>query len=163
MEWRTKNANFNILIKKLLHDKDSEKRAGSARQLGFLRDTRSVNLLCRALETEINPTVVNRIIEALGRIGDGRATLSVLEKFKVEIKKSENESDKLRIIFIIESLTRIKDKRALELISHYLNSPDDKLLQLAQNAFDIIEPTWRDILKRNQKERSIQEIFKVSM
>ena len=163
MEWRTKNANYNILIKKLLHDKDSEKRAGSARQLGFLRDTRSVNLLCRALETEINPTVVNRIIEALGRIGDGRATFSVLEKFKVEIKKSENESDKLRIIFIIESLIRIKDKRALEFISNYLNSPDDNLLQLAQNAFDIIEPTWRDILKRNQKERSIQEIFKVSM
>jgi len=163
MNWQDKNTNFSNLIKQMLNNKDSEKRAGSARQLGFLRDARSVNLLCRALETEINPTVVNRIIEALGRIGDGRATLSVLEKFKVEIKKSENESDKLRIIFIIESLTRIKDKRALELISNYLNSPDDKLLQLAQNAFDIIEPTWRDILKRNQKERSIQEIFKVSM
>ena len=163
MNWQAKNINFNNLIKQMLHDKDSEKRAESSRQLGFLRDARSVNLLCRALKTEINPTVVNRIIEALGRIGDGRATLSVLEKFKVEIKKSESESDKLRIIFIIESLTRLKDKRALEFISHYLNSPDDKLLQLAQNAFDIIEPTWRDIVKRNQKERSIQEIFKVSM
>ncbi len=147
----------------MLHDKDFEKRAESARQLGFLRDAKSVNLLCRALKTETNSTVVNRIIETLGRIGDGRATLSILEKFKVEIKKSESESDKLRIIFIIESLTRLKDKRALEFISHYLNSPDDKLLQLAQNAFDIIEPTWRDIVKRNQKERSIQEIFKVSM
>ena len=162
MEWRTKNANFSILIKGLLHDKDSEKRAEFARQLGFLRDTRSVNLMCRALKTETNPVVVNRIIEALGRIGDGRATLNILEKLEIEIKKSESDSNKLRIIFIIESLTRIKDKRALEFISHYLDSTDNKLFKLAQNAFDIIQPNWREIVKRNQKERTMQDIFKVS-
>ncbi|MBY9009752.1 MAG: HEAT repeat domain-containing protein [Candidatus Lokiarchaeota archaeon] len=162
MEWRTKNNNFNDLIKLMLHDKDSEKRAESARQLGFLRDARSVNLLCCALKTEINPIVVNRIIEALGQIGDGRATLSILEKFKAEIQKSEIESDKLRIIYIIESLTRIEDKRALEFISHYLVSPDDMLFKLAQNAFDIIQPNWREIVRKNRKERSIQDIFKVS-
>jgi len=162
MAWQAKNTNFNNLIKQMLHDKDSEKRTESARQLGFLRDARSVNLLCRALKTETNPTVVNRIIEALGRIGDGKATLVILEKFEIEMKKSENDSDKLRIIFIIESLTRIKDKRALELISYYLDSSDDKLFKLAQNAFDIIQPDWREILKRNQKERTTQDIFKVS-
>ena len=162
MAWQAKNVNFNNLIKQMLHDKDPEKRAESARQLGFLRDARSVNLLCRAIKTETNPTVVNRIIEALGRIGDGRATLDILDKFKVEIKKSENESDKLRIIFIIESLTRIKDKRGFEFISHYLDSPDDKIFKLAQNAFDIIQPNWREIVKRNQKERTMQDIFKVS-
>jgi len=162
MAWQAKNINFNNLIKQMLHDKDSEKRAKSARQVGFLRDGRSVNLLCRALKTETNPNVVNRIIEALGRIGDGRATLGILEKFEIEMKKSENDSDKLRIIFIIESLTRIKDKRALEFISHYLDSPDNKIFSLAQNAFDIIQPNWREIVKRNQKERTMQEIFKVS-
>ena len=162
MEWRAKNTDFNILIKNLFHDSDFEKRAGSARQLGFLQDARSVNLLCRALKTESNPTVINRIIEALGRIGDGRATLSILEKLEIEIKKSENDVDRLRIIYIIESLTRIKDKRALELISYYLDSSDDRLLQLAQNAFDIIQPNWREIVKRNRKERSMKEIFKVS-
>jgi len=162
MAWQAKNINFNNLIKNLLHDRDSEKRAESARQIGFLRDARSVNLLCRALKTEKNPTVVNRIIEALGRIGDGRATLSILEKFEIETKKSENDSDKLRIIFIIESLTRIKDKRALELISYYLNSSDDKLFRLARNAFDTIQPNWREIVKKNRKERSMNEIFKVS-
>ncbi|TES93634.1 MAG: HEAT repeat domain-containing protein [Promethearchaeota archaeon] len=162
MAWQAKNINFNNLIKQMLHDKDSEKRAESARQVGFLRDGRSVNLLCRALKTETNPNVVNRIIEALGRIGDGRATLGILEKFEIEMKKSENDSDKLRIIFIIESLTRIKDKRALEFISHYLDSPDNKLFKLAQNAFDNIQPNWREIVKRNQKERTMQEIFKVS-
>ena len=162
MAWQVKNINFNNLIKQMLHDKDSEKRAESARQLGFFRDARSVNLLCRALKTEINPNVVNRIIEALGRIGDGRATLKILEIFEIELKKSENDSDKLRIIFIIESLTRIKDKRALEFISHYLDSSDDKLFKLAQSAFDIIQPNWREIVKKNQKERSLQDIFKVS-
>lgn len=162
MAWQAKNTNFNNLIKQMLHDKDSEKRSESARQLGFLRDARSVNLLCRALKTETNPTVVNRIIEALGRIGDGKATLVILEKFEIEMKKSENDSDKLRIIFIIESLTRIKDKRALELVNYYLDSSDDKLFKLAQNAFDIIQPNWREIVKKNRKERSLQDIFKVS-
>jgi len=162
MAWQAKNINFNNLIKQMLHDRDSEKRAESVRQIGFLKDGRSVNLLCRALKTETNPNVVNRIIEALGRIGDGRATLSILEKFEIETKKSENDSDKLRIIFIIESLTRIKDKRALEFISFYLDSSDDKLLNLAQNAFDMIQPNWREIVKRNRKERTMQEIFKVS-
>ncbi|MHA1239873.1 MAG: HEAT repeat domain-containing protein [Promethearchaeota archaeon] len=162
MAWQAKNINFNNLIKQMLHDKDSEKRAESVRQIGFLSDGRSVNLLCRALKTESNPNVVNRIIEALGRIGDGRATLNILEKLEIEIKKSESDSNKLRIIFIIESLTRIKDKRALEFISHYLDSPDDMLFKLAQNAFNIIQPNWREIVKRNQKERTMQDIFKVS-
>ena len=162
MAWQAKNINFNNLIKQMLHDRDSEKRAESVRQIGFLRDGRSVNLLCRALKTETNPNVVNRIIEALGRIGDGRATLNILEKLEIEIKKSESDSNKLRIIFIIESLIRIKDKRALEFISHYLDSPDDKLFKLAQNAFDIIQPNWREIVKRNQRERTMQDIFKVS-
>jgi len=162
MAWQAKNINFNNLIKQMLHDKDSEKRAESVRQIGFLSDGRSVNLLCRALKTERNPIVINRIIEALGRIGDGRATLGILEKFEIEMKKSESESDKLRIIFILESLTRIKDKRALEFISHYLDSTDNKLFKLAQNAFDIIQPNWREIVKRNQKERTMQDIFKVS-
>ncbi len=162
MAWQAKNINFNNLIKQMLHDEDSEKRAESARQVGFLRDGRSVNLLCRALKTETNPNVVNRIIEALGRIGDGRATLGILEKFEIEIKKSEDDSDKLRIIFILESLTRIKDKRALEFISHYLDSIDNKLFKLAQKAFDIIQPNWREIVKRNQQERTMQDIFKVS-
>jgi HEAT repeat protein len=162
MAWQAKNINFNNLIKQMLHDKDSEKRAESVRQIGFLKDGRSVNLLCRALKTETNPNVVNRIIEALGRIGDGRATLGILEKFEIEINKSESESDKLRVIFIIESLTRIKDKRALEFISHYLDSPDNMLFKLAQNAFDIIQPNWQEIVKRNQKERTMQDIFKVS-
>jgi len=163
MNWQAKNTHFNELIRQLLHDKDSDKRAEAARQLGFLQDGRAVNLLCRSLKTEIDPIVVNRIIEALGRIADGRATLSIIEKLKQEIKKPEIELNKLRVIFIIESLTTIKDKRALESISYFLNSSDDKLLKLAENAFDKIKPNWRQIIEKERRERSIQDIFKVSL
>jgi HEAT repeat protein len=162
MDWRVNSTNFNLLIRQMLHDKDSDKRAEAARQLGFLQDGRAVNLLCRSLKTEIDPIVVNRAIEALGRIADGRATLSVIEKLEEEIKKPELEIDKLRVIFIIETLTRIKDKRALESISYFLNSSDEELLQLAETAFDIIRPNWRQIIEKERKERSIQDIFKVS-
>lgn len=163
MSWQAKNVNFNQLIKQVFHDKESDKRAEAARQLGFLQDGRSVNLLCRALNSEDDPVVINRIIEALGRIEDGRATLRIIEKLEEEIKKPEIELDKLRVIFIIESLTRIKDKRALESISYFLNSSDDKLLQLAENAFDLIRPDWRQIIEKERKEKSIQDIFKISL
>jgi HEAT repeat protein len=163
MSWQAKNVNFNQLIKQVFHDKESDKRAEAARQLGFLQDGRSVNLLCRALKSEDDPVVINRIIEALGRIEDGRATLRIIEKLDAEIKKPEIELDKLRVIFIIESLTRIKDKRALESISYFLNSSDDKLLQLAENAFDLIRPDWRQIIEKERKEKSIQDIFKISL
>ena len=163
MNWQAKNANFNLLLKQIFHDKESDKRAEAARQLGFLRDGRAVNLLCRALKSEDNPIVINRIIEALGRIEDGRATLRIIEKLEEEIKKPKIEINKLRVIFIIESLTKIKDRRALESISYFLNSPDEKLLQLAENAFDAIKPNWRQIIEKERKQKSIQDIFKTSL
>ena len=163
MDWHKKNAHFNALIKQLFHDRDHQKRAEAARQLGFLRDGRAVNLLCRALKHEYDPMVVNRIIEALGQIGDGRATLGIIEKLKEELDKPEIEKNKLKIIFIIESLIKIKDKRALVFIGYFLNSTDDKLKNLAQKAFDEIEPKWRHILEKERQEKSIQDIFRVNL
>jgi len=166
MDWNAKNANFNNLIKQLFHEKDAEKRAEAARQLGFLKDGRAVNLLCRALNIEDEAMVVNRIIEALGYIGDGRATLRIIEKLKEEIEKNEKpemEWDKLQVVFIIESFAKIKDKRALEYLGHFLKSSDDNLRQLTENAFDAIEPDWRRIVKKARRERSIPDIFKVNM
>ena len=163
MDWHKKNAHFNALIKQLFHDRDHQKRAEAARQLGFLRDGRAVNLLCRALKNEYDSMVVNRIIEALGQIGDGRATLGIIEKLKEELDKPEIEKNKLKIIFIIESFMKIKDKRALVFIGHFLNSTDDKLKILAQKAFDEIEPNWRHILEKERQEKSIQDIFRVNL
>lgn len=159
MNWHEKNAEFNTFIKNLFHDVDWQKRAEAARQLGLLKDGRATNLLCRALRSEKDHLVVNRIIEALGRIGDGRATLRIIEKLKEEQDKLR--ADKYRIIYIIECLINIKDKRALEFLGPFLDSSDEELKKLAQLAFDTIEPNWKEIIKR-ERNKSIQEIFKIS-
>jgi HEAT repeat protein len=161
MNWHEQNANFNALIRQIFHEKDKEKRAEAAIQLGFLKDARSVNLLCRALKSERDSIVANRIIEAMGRIGDGRSTLIILEKLKEELQNSD--PDKMKLVYIIESLMRIKDKRALPYIGFFLNSEDAELKNLSERAFDAIEPNWREIVKKERRERSIQDIFRISL
>lgn len=157
MNWQEINAKFNSLIKQLFHDEEWQNRAEAARELGLLEEGRAVNLLCRALKSEKDYMVINRIIEALGRIGDGKATLKIIDKLEEEQKKGE--IDKYRIIYILESLIKIKDKRALGYIGAYLKFPDEELQGIAQRAFDIIEPNWREILTREHK-KSFKEIFK---
>ena len=159
MDWHERNAEFNALIRQLFHDEDWQKRADAARQLGILKDGRAINLLCRALRNEKDHIVSNKIIEALGRIGDGRATLRIIDKLKEE--KGKIEPDKYRIIYILESLTRIKDKRALSYIGSFLDSSDNEVKELAQKAFNTIEPNWREIVKK-ERSKSIQDIFKIS-
>ena len=158
MNWHELNVKYNALIKQLFHDKDWQKRAEAARELGIMEEGRAVNLLCRALRSEKDHIVINRIIEALGKIRDGRATLRIVEKLLEELDKSEN--DKFRIIYILEALKRIKDKRALEYIGIFLKSSDEKLKTLTQEIFDIIEPDWRNIIEKERKEKTIQEIFR---
>ena len=157
MNWHEKNAEFNALIKQLFHDDEWQKRAEAARQLGLLKDGRATNLMCRALRSEKDHIVLNKIIEALGRNGDGRATLRIVEKLIEEQEK--DEIDKFRIIFIIESLINIKDKRALSYLGPLLNSSDEDIRNLALKAFDLIEPNWKEIVKR-ERNKSIQDIFK---
>lgn len=166
MDWNHRNANFNALIKELFHGKGWRSRADAALELGLLKDARAVNLLCRALESERDPGVINNIIEALGRIGDPKATLRIIEKLKEEIDNYENNKmqfDKLKVIIIIESLKKIKDKRALPFISIFLNSSIEELKKLTEQAFDVIEPDWRRIVDKERQEKSIQDIFKISL
>ncbi len=158
MNWHDKNAEFNALIKRIFHGEDWQNRAEAARQLGLLKDGRATNLLCRALRSEKDNTVINKIIEALGRIRDARATLRIIEHLKEEQEKYE--PDKYRIIYIIESLTRIKDRRALAYLGPLLDSSDDDIKDLALNAFNIIEPNWKEIIER-ERNKSIAEIFKI--
>jgi HEAT repeat protein len=159
MAWQKANEKYNQLIKQLFHDKDWHQRADAARELGFMKDGRSVNLLCRALRNEEEFMVQNRIIEALGRIGDSRATMRIIEVLEEEVDK--HLSDKFRIIFIIEALSNLKDKRALVYLAPFLNSPDEELKTLAEKAFDKIEPNWRLIMEREMKRKSVEEIFKI--
>jgi len=158
MSWHEQNLKYNALIKQLFHDENWQKRAEAARELGIMEEGRAVNLLCRALRSEKDHLVINRIIEALGKIKDGRATLRIIEKLLEELDKSEN--DKFRIIYILEALKSIKDKRALEYIGLFLESSDEKLKNLTQEIFDLIEPDWRDIIEKERNVKSIQEIFR---
>jgi len=158
MNWHEKNTESNSLLRQLFHDNDWQIRAEAARQLGLLKDGRATNLLCRALRSEKDHIVVNKIIEALGRIRDGRATLRIIERLKEELDKYE--PDRYRIIYIMESLTQIRDKRALEFLGPFLDSSDEELKSLAQNAFNTIEPNWKEIIKR-ERNKSIHEIFKI--
>ena len=130
----------------------------AAQKLGLMRDARAVNLLCRALRSEKDKMVQNRIMEALGKIGDGRATLRIVEILEDELKN--DTIDKFRLIYIIESLMNIKDKRALMYIGQFLNSQDEDLRKLTEKAFDVIEPKWHDIVEKERK-KTIEDIFKV--
>ena len=159
MNWHEQNVKFNSLIKQLFRDDDWQKRADAARELGIMKEGRSVNLLCRALRSEEDHLVINRIIESLGRIGDGRATLRIIEKLKDELNSSE--PDKFRIIYILEALKKLKDKRALVYIGTFLDSSDTEIQNATQEAFDSIEPNWKEIVKKERSEKSIQDIFKI--
>ena len=157
MTWHEQNKEYNEILNQLFLDESWKKRAEAAQNLGLMRDARSVNLLCRALRSEKDNMVQNRIIEALGKIGDGRATLRITEILEEELKN--DTIDKFRLIYIIESLMNIKDKRALMYIGQFLNSEDEDLQKLTEKAFDVIEPKWRDIVEKERK-KSIEEIFK---
>ena len=83
--------------------------------------------------------------------------MRIIEKLQEELDKYEG--DKFRIIYILEALTSLKDRRALPYISSFLNSPDEDLKGLAEKAFNAIEPNWRKIVEQERKEKSIYEIF----
>ena len=160
MDWHEANKDYNKYIKALFHAERWQDRAEGARQLGLLKDARATNLLFRALRVEKDHTVVNKIIEALGRIGDPKGTMPIIDKLKEEMDKFEG--DKYRIIYILESLSKIKDKRSLSYVGTFLNSPDEELKGLAEKVFDVIEPNWRTVIKEARKKpKSINEIFDI--
>ena len=161
MAWHKANEKFNSLIDQLFHGKEWQERSEAARELGIMKDGRAVNLLCRALRTEQDKVVQDRIIEALGKIGDGKATLIIIERLR-EMIDSDN-IDKFRLINIIESLISIKDKRALVYIGPFLNTSEEEVRKVTENAFDIIEPNWRQIIKKERETKTIQDIFKINI
>jgi len=157
MTWHEQNKEYNEILNQLFINESWKKRAEAAQKLGIMRDARAVNLLCRALRSEKDKMVQNRIMEALGKIGDGRATLRIIEILEEEVKN--DTIDKFRLIYIIESLMNIKDKRALMHLGEFLDSEDEDLRTLTEKAFDIIEPKWHDIVEKERK-KSIGEIFR---
>ncbi|MBN1215193.1 MAG: HEAT repeat domain-containing protein [Candidatus Lokiarchaeota archaeon] len=151
-----KNKNFNELIKKLFHDDKWKNRAEAARQLGNLKDGRAVNLICRALNKEEDYIVINHLIEALGIIGNPKATQDLIKIFNQEIKKP---LDKYRLELIINSFISIKDKRCLPYISILLTSEHQVLKILAEKAFNVIIPNWNEYITEKENNSSFKKDF----
>lgn len=146
MEKMSRDHDFDENLKKLFNEEEWEERASAARNLGFMKDGRAVNLLIKALKSEKDDLVINRIIEALGRIGHPKATMSIIEILKEELER--DFSDKTRLFYIIESLMKIGDKRALTHLGILLDSCDTDIRNLILEAFECIDPKWQENIKK---------------
>ncbi|MFX1391387.1 MAG: HEAT repeat domain-containing protein [Promethearchaeota archaeon] len=143
MDQKTRNQQFNTHIKKLFDSSNWKNRAMAAQKLGQFKEGRATNILARALKSEKDPVVINRIIEAMGEIRDPKATMLIVEFLKTEVEKSENDQDKTRLFIIIESLMKIGDKRALEHLGLLLDSCHKDIRKLTEEAFECIDPNWK--------------------
>ncbi|MFX0000302.1 MAG: HEAT repeat domain-containing protein [Candidatus Hodarchaeota archaeon] len=143
MDQKTRNELFNQYIKTLFHSSSFKERAIAAQNLSQLKETRTINMLARALRSERDDVVINQIIEAMGEIRDAKATMLIIEFLKQEVEKPEEEQDKTRLFIIIESLMKIGDKRALEHLGILLDSCYSDIRKLTEEAFECIDPDWK--------------------
>jgi len=150
MDSNSQDNEYNLAIKNLFHGKIME-RATAARQIGHFKEGRATNLLVRALNSEEDPIVMNRIIEAMGEIKDAKATMVIVEILKRELKKHESEQDKSLLFLIVESLMKIGDKRALEHLGLLSRSCESDLKKLTEEAIECIDPNWKENLTGNSK------------
>ncbi len=137
MEKMSRDYDFDENLKNLFNEKKWEERANAARSLGYMKDGRAVNLLIKALKSENDDLVINRIVEALGRIGHPKATMSIIEILKKELER--DFADKMRLFYIIESLMKIGDKRVLTHLGILLDSCDTDIRNLILEAFEIFK------------------------
>lgn len=147
MDSNTQNNEFNLAMKSLFHGGVIE-RVTAARTLGHLKEGRATNLLVKALNSERDSIVINRIIEAMGEIKDPKAIIPIVNFLKKELEKSEDQQDKTRLFLIIETLMKIGDKRALEHLGILLDSCDEDIRKLTEQAFECIDPSFKENLKQ---------------
>ena len=85
----------------------------------------------------------------MGKIGDAKATIVIIDFLKQELVLPEENQNKNRLFIIIESLMKIGDKRALEHLGILLNSCHAEIRDLTEQAFECIDVNWRDNIKKN--------------
>lgn len=139
------NETYNELVNQLFTSSKWEKRAEAAREIGHLGEAKATNLLFRALKSEKDPTVINNIIEAMGRIKDPKATMPIVDFLKEELEK--DEPDKTRLFIIVESLMKIGDKRALTHLGLLYNSCEADIKNITEEALECINPKWKETIK----------------
>ena len=144
----SENDYFNTAIKNLFHGESWDERAAAASELGKLKDSRATNVLTKALNSEKDSVVINRIIEAMGKIKDPKATMAIIDFLKQELEIPEENQNKNRLFVIIESLMKIGDKRALKHLGILLNSCYSDIRELTEQAFECIDANWRNNIKK---------------
>ena len=150
MDSNSRDNEYNLAIKNLFHGKIME-RASAARQIGHFKDGRATNILVRALNSEEDQIVINRIIEAMGEVNDAKATMVIVDILRRELEKQESEQDKSLLFLIVESLMKIGDKRALEHLGLLSRSCESDLKKLTEEAIECIDPNWKENLRKNSK------------
>ena len=150
MDSDSRDTEYNLAIKNLFHGNVME-RASAARQIGHFKDGRATNILVRALNSEKDQIVINRIIEAMGEVNDAKATMVIVEILKRELEKHESEQDKSLLFLIVESLMKIGDKRALEHLGILSRSCESDLKKLTEEAIECIDPNWKENITENSK------------
>ncbi|MFX0007650.1 MAG: HEAT repeat domain-containing protein [Candidatus Hermodarchaeota archaeon] len=143
MDHKTQNEEYNKHVKVLFSSANWKDRAIAAQSIGQMKEGRATNILARALKSEKDTVVINRIIEAMGEIKDPKATMLIIDFLKEQLKKPEEEQDKNRLFIIIESLMKIGDKRALEHLGILLDSCHNDIRKLTEEAFECIDPNWK--------------------
>ena len=138
---------YNELVKYLFNDEKWEVRAEAARQIGLTSDGRATNMFYRALNKEKDDVVINRIIEAMGKIKDAKATMPIVEFLKLELEK-ENPNER-RLFVIVESLMKIGDKRALTQLGLLHASCEGDIKKLTEEAFECIDPSWKSNIQKS--------------
>jgi HEAT repeat protein len=152
MDSNSRDSDYNLAIKTLFHGEVME-RASAARQIGHLKDGRATNLLVKALNSEEDPIVISRIIEAMGEIKDAKATMIIVNVLKKELEKQEKEQNKSLLFLIVESLMKIGDKRALEHLGILSTSCESDLQKFTEEAIECIDPDWKKNLAKNSKNQ----------
>jgi len=145
MEQKTEEDQYNLLIKQLFGSEKWEERAEAARKIGHLEQGRATNILIKALQKENDEVVINRIIEALGRIKNAKATMPIIEFLKKELQKVD--PNKKRLFTIVESLMKISDKRALSHLGILYKSCEADIKEVTEEALRCIDPNWKENLK----------------
>lgn len=153
MDYKIQNVELNKAIYNLFNAESTMERAKAANHLGYLKDGRAINSLAKALNSEKDQVVVNRIIEAMGEIKNPKATMLIVKILKEELKLPEENQDKQRLFLIIESLMKIGDKRALEHLGILLNSCHEDIRNLTAEAFECIDLNWRKNVMKNNNNK----------
>ena len=143
MDHKAQNEAYNKHVKILFSSSNWKDRAIAAQAIGQMKEGRAKNILSRALKSEKDIVVINRIIDAMGEIRDPKATILIIDFLKDELEKPEEEQNKTRLFIIIESLMKIGDKRALEHLGILLDSCHNDIRKLTEEAFECIDPNWK--------------------